>query len=325
MACTRKERPSTPATRQEARVPVSARGEQIGMTGYPASRIHAWPPAVSRICTFAACVLLLACTAVHAAIPASERATLMDLYDNTGGTGWLDATGWGGAPGSECSWYGIACDAGATTVESVQLEGNNLVGTLPADLDHLTNLRLLFLGNNVLSGQIPPLAGLQSLTDVALGTNFLSGSLPALVGLPDLVSLDCGNNELSGTIPPLDALTSLRRIDLSDNLFSGSIPPLDALGNLTVFNVGDNELSGEIPSLVQLKYLENFYVSGNRLTGPPPAVALPDPLLPAGSRLCPNYLSYVDSPQWDAATGVTPWYTNCLLDLIFADGFEATP
>ena len=42
-----------------------------------------------------------------AAIPASERAVLVDLYTSTQGQGWVSATNWNGAAGTECTWFGI--------------------------------------------------------------------------------------------------------------------------------------------------------------------------------------------------------------------------
>lgn len=39
------------------------------------------------------------------------------------------------------------------------------------------------------------------------------------------------------------------------------------------------------------------------------------------SRLCPGTLDPVPDPAWDAATGVSPWFSACA-DALFEDGFE---
>ena len=39
---------------------------------------------------------------------ADERATLMDLYANTGGASWTRSDGWGSSS-SPCSWHGVTC------------------------------------------------------------------------------------------------------------------------------------------------------------------------------------------------------------------------
>ncbi|MBS0569710.1 MAG: hypothetical protein JSS28_03820, partial [Proteobacteria bacterium] len=56
--------------------------------------------------------------AVHAAIPASERQVLLNLYAYTDGIDWDPQYqgGWNGPAGTECTWYGITCDAQGATV-----------------------------------------------------------------------------------------------------------------------------------------------------------------------------------------------------------------
>jgi hypothetical protein len=56
------------------------------------------------------CLVLLAGEA-RAAIPASERAALVALYDSTSGAGWKSRSNWLGAPGTECTTH-LAIDVG---------------------------------------------------------------------------------------------------------------------------------------------------------------------------------------------------------------------
>src|SRR5690606_31900557 len=78
-----------------------------------------------------------------AAIPASERAALIEIYQSTGGGGWTDNSGWCSgtcpasgtptyaAPGSECGWHGVSCDAASAHVVAIDLSENHLIGSLP--------------------------------------------------------------------------------------------------------------------------------------------------------------------------------------------------
>src|SRR5579862_3635447 len=121
-------------------------------------------PSMRRIASRIATILLaLYATNVLATVPASERAVLIDLYTSTDGDGWLRRTNWNGIPGTECTWYGITCDSGGTTVTGIDLTfdsfhslplGLNLVGPLPA-LTGLTNLQSFNVSYNQLTGTIP--------------------------------------------------------------------------------------------------------------------------------------------------------------------------
>ena len=79
----------------------------------------------------------------QAAIPASERAVLLDLYASTNGASWTKKTNWNGPVGTECSWYGVSCDGTQSHVTGIYFTiGNNLVGTLPS-LSGLTALQMV--------------------------------------------------------------------------------------------------------------------------------------------------------------------------------------
>jgi hypothetical protein len=72
-----------------------------------------------------------------AAVPASERQALVDLFTATNGKDWKIKTNW--LTGDPCDnhWYGIFCHPGGTHVSEVfpnpRHSGNNkFQGTLPA-------------------------------------------------------------------------------------------------------------------------------------------------------------------------------------------------
>lgn len=185
------------------------------------------------------------------AIPTAERNALIALYNSTSGAGWSNRTNWLGDPGTECTWHGVTCSPGGTTVTRLLLPNNNLVGTIPQEIGDLTGLTELNFYFNGLSGGIPATIGsLTSLTYLNLYRNQLSGPIPSSIGnLANLNRLELNNNQLSGAIPSeVGSLTNLRYLDLHSNQLTGGIPP--ALGNLRslfYLDLGSNPLGGTIP------------------------------------------------------------------------------
>lgn len=94
-------------------------------------------------------------------VPTEERDALVALYNATGGPQWIHNSGWLGAPGTECGWYGVLCDYPdhvsnrVPFVASLSLSNNNLVGAIPPELGNLKSLEWLSLFGNRLSGRIP--------------------------------------------------------------------------------------------------------------------------------------------------------------------------
>ena len=251
----------------------------------------------ARACVVVAAIVSAFSCAANAVIPTTERDALIALYTNTNGASWTTHTGWNGAAGTECTWFGITCNATLSHVTEISLASNQLTGTIPS-LTGLTNLAGFSAYNNQLTGTIPSLTSLTNLFNFDVGSNQLTGTIPSLTGLTNLGYFDVGSNQLTGTVPSLTGLTNLIGFSTDNNQLTGTIPDLTGLAVLGYLKVGANHLSGVLP-------------------------AATNGLVPGGSSLCPNDFpesSYTDAPAWDAATGFTPWYTPC--NLIFANGFE---
>ncbi len=200
--------------------------------------------------------LLLAALAlaasVQAAIPQPERDALLALYAATGGDGWTQRDNWLGAPGTECSWFGVQCDDAGSHVIALYLNDNLLSGTLPAALASLPELREINMADNSLTGAIPAaLGGLSKLQLLNLSGNRLTGSIPPELGnLSQLAVLMLGYNRLTGSIPStLGNLDQLVSLGLTHNFLSGPIPA--NIGNwsqLEILYLDDNQLSGSVPA-----------------------------------------------------------------------------
>ncbi|MXW65894.1 MAG: hypothetical protein F4Z72_02615 [Gemmatimonadales bacterium] len=206
--------------------------------------------------------------------PSPDRAALVAFHEATGGPNWERAGNWL-SDRHVREWEGVSVDDEGRVVE-LKLEGNNLVGAIPAALSRLSAIERVNLNFNGLSGRIPAeLRSLTRLRNLHLGSNDLSGAIPAELGeLSELVELDLNQNSLSGTIPrALGDLSKLERLLLLSNDLQGPIPPeLGRLSRLRTLALAGNSLSGRIPpELGELASLEFLHLGINDLTGPIPA------------------------------------------------------
>ncbi|KAI9117433.1 hypothetical protein K1719_011599 [Acacia pycnantha] len=162
------------------------------------------------------------------------------------------------ASNSACNWFGVECDASRSFVFSLRLPGVGLVGKIPPNtIGRLTQLRVLSLHSNGLSGEIPAdFSNLTLLRNLYLQDNQLSGGFPpSLTQLGRLTRLDLSSNNFTGPIPfSINNLTHLTGLFLQSNKFSGNLPSVSA--KLVGFNVSNNQLNGSIP-----KSLSNFPAS----------------------------------------------------------------
>ncbi len=210
-----------------------------------------------------------------AAAQSPDRAALEALYRATDGPNWWSNTNWL-TDEFLARWHGVTTNTDNTDgrVTELHLSGNQLSGSIPAQLGNLTNLRSLNASGNQLRGSIPAqLGNLTNLRSLNASGNQLSGSIPAQLGnLTNLQHLGLNENELSGSIPAqLGNLTNLETLYLNGNQLSGSIPA--QLGNLTNLRLlvlqSNSELSGPLPSsFTGLKSLEELWLDGTQLCAP---------------------------------------------------------
>ena len=262
-------------------------------------------------------MLALAVLAAVARTAPSQVEALWQLYQLAGGANWRSNHGW--APdGDPCAfdrrWAGVGCtdpcqwhdgpSCAYGMVTALTLDYNGLAGNLSDwhNLSALTNLTVLDLSGNELTGELPTQLGrIETLRSLLAPLNQLAGTLPTQLGainsrwgVEDLLELNLRGNIISGTLPTeLGAHTRLRAIDLRENQLSGSVPALlvGGMTELSSFHAHNNPLlSGTLPSelgnLASLRYLD---LSRTSISGSLPSSIGGLPLLTAlhmdGNRL----------------------------------------
>ncbi|KAL7174953.1 hypothetical protein ACSBR2_028706 [Camellia fascicularis] len=154
-------------------------------------------------------------------------------------------------------------------LDELELASMDLGGRLPTSIGQLVgNLTSLLLQENKIKGSIPPtLVNLTQLTVLNLTYNLLSGTIPTKINF----LLDLNHNLFTGVIPPsLGQCTDISKLDLSYNKLTGNIPPeISGLQEIRIFlNLSHNHLEGPLP--IELRKLENVQeidLSSNNLTG----------------------------------------------------------
>ena len=151
-----------------------------------------------------------------------DSSELVNLFNNTSGADWTNKTNWL-QPGKPIStWHGISTTAEGC-VRSINLDNNNLIGSIPA-LD-LNTLDTLILSNNQLISNIPEFK-IPFIKYINMRNNALIGAFPAVLhDWMNLGGLDLGNNNLKGPIPPdMGDICELQELKLDNNKIEGELP-----------------------------------------------------------------------------------------------------
>jgi len=224
-----------------------------------------------------------------------QRYVTMVLYYSLGGEKWTNNGGYGSEE-DECDWLGIVCSQSPNNIISIELEKNNLEGTLPEEIGFLSHLRELIFSTNKISNTLPSSIGmLAKLQILKIAGNDMSGTIPEeFSGLKSLEAIGLAGNQLSGTLPSFfgnfrflqhvtfvrngftgtipssfSKLRLLTTLLITENKHTGTIPSeLGMCQNLELLDLNNNNFEGTIPlSLGDLSFLKRMNLSHNRITG----------------------------------------------------------
>jgi hypothetical protein len=194
-----------------------------------------------------------------------QRYILGVLYYATNGEFWPDIQ-FLNPNVHECDWYGIACNT--TDVNVLDISGKNLTGTLPLEIESLTNLYLLRLRDNFISGTLPDriFKSLDKLIWIDLSENQLGGTIPQNVGNFSVVEdLYLSNNRLQGHVPFFPNMQRLlldqNKLTSFDSQYATSAP------FLVEFLAYENQFSGPLPTVWTAPSLEVLDLRRNGWNG----------------------------------------------------------
>ncbi|XWS20723.1 hypothetical protein CRYUN_Cryun31cG0127100 [Craigia yunnanensis] len=148
----------------------------------------------------------------------------------------------------------------------LDLSGNNLSG--PVSMIMSTNLQILNLSSNVLTGELPLLTGSCAVLD--LSNNKLEGNLTRMLKWGNVEYLDLSQNFLTGLIPEVTPqFLRLSHLNLSHNSLSSSLPKvIMQYPKLRVLDLSFNQLDGPLLNdLLNLATLEELHLGNNLISG----------------------------------------------------------
>ncbi|XP_020420966.1 putative receptor-like protein kinase At3g47110 [Prunus persica] len=174
-----------------------------------------------------------------------------------------------------CSWHGVSCGRyhhQRQRVTKLNLQSQDLVGSLSPNVGNLSFLRELELQNNNFSSKIPPEIGnLGRLQVLSLHNNSFSGPIPYNISYcSNLIFMNFGFNGLVGNlsslepIPSMIGLKALEELDLSHNNLWCEIPKfLERFVSLKKLDLSFNDFWGEVPTGGAFKNASVILITGN--------------------------------------------------------------
>ncbi|KRL93266.1 hypothetical protein FD28_GL001138 [Levilactobacillus hammesii DSM 16381] len=129
-------------------------------------------------------------------------------------------------------------------LKQLQLKENQLTGSIPENWAGLTNLNILELSSNQLSGTLDNISQLADLTEIYLDKDGFTGNIPAACFTSNLTHFEANGNQLSGSLPAtLSKATNLKWLDVAANQLTGNLPDLSNNQQLTTLAYSNNQIT----------------------------------------------------------------------------------
>ena len=208
----------------------------------------------------------------------TDSLALVAIYNAADGANWKAERRWDLSTSID-KWDGVT--VADNRVTKFQITAASVIPsewTMPSEIGDLTELTILKVNQNKLSGEIPEeIYSLSKLTDLWLQNDNLSGVISEKLGqLTQLKNFYIDRNtNIAGTIPAtIGQLKKLENINISKTGIGGSIPAeLVGCESLVNFMAYENKLSGQVPDIWdQFTKVGIIQLYGNPgLEGPLPA------------------------------------------------------
>ena len=107
----------------------------------------------------------------------------------------------------------------------INIGGNQLHGSIPAEVGACSSLRRLILRDNSLTGMLPEFAEKANLDHMDISKNSIARPIPSgLANCSNFTSIDISSNNLSGSLKVVGKISTTVQINVSDNHFTGAMP-----------------------------------------------------------------------------------------------------
>ena len=202
-----------------------------------------------------------------------ERIILTEFFNTCGGKNWKNKNGWLDPHTDICDWYGIKC-LEENSVNSIELDNNNIVGILPKNIFRILNLERLWLYSNPVELKFDGISEAKNLISLLLDSTRLK-SLDGIADASRLIHLDISFNNIVGILPEeISNLINIEKLYLGGNKFSGTIPSFTKLRKLKSLLLEDNMFHGRIPNFFSHPEMSRINFARNKLTGTIPTIFL---------------------------------------------------
>ncbi|GKC88379.1 receptor protein kinase TMK1-like protein [Tanacetum coccineum] len=166
-----------------------------------------------------------------------------------------------------CNWQQVQCSKD-NRVTRIQVGNQGLKGSLPNNLNNLTELQVLEFQNNQLSGPLPSLSGLTQLQNLLLSYNsFTTIPNDFFDGMSSLqhVYLDFNTFESWGFPESLKQASTLQVFSATNTSLTGPLPSFisgDTFAGLTTLHLAFNYLEGGLPNSFSTSSIQSLWLNG---------------------------------------------------------------
>ncbi|KAL0382825.1 UNVERIFIED_CONTAM: Receptor-like kinase TMK4 [Sesamum calycinum] len=195
---------------------------------------------------------------------ADDSAVMLKLLSSLSSapSGWSSSTRF-------CNWTNVNCDSTSTYVTSINLNSASVSGSLPPELNQLSQLKSLAVQKNSLSGTLPSFENMTSLEQIYLDNNgFTSVPSNFLLGLTNLQTFSISENmNLSPWQIPsyLTDSTNLVTFYASNASIVGYIPDIFvSFPNLQNLRLSYNDLNGSLPGSFSGSEIQNLWLNNQK-------------------------------------------------------------